>query len=409
MARPKKLPAGMRQRGTAYYCCFRRGGQVIQRKLSTDFDAAKVILNDLRARADKSDFGIVDNDHPWEELKREFLRWAKQAVRDAGAYERDLRYIEKFQRVQSCKSITQAYVVGYRDWRLSQARGSVAGLDWQKQKGKRVSPRTVNREVGTLVNMLNKAVEWGRIASNPLVGLKPLEAGEPRKQRRALSCEEVQAIMREAPNYLKPVFRLFSVAAIRREELSSLLFSDIDFERRSITIRASIAKSKKAREVLIDDETLGMLADLKAKAKDRQVMTGKGAVRRFSRDHVFVTTRNTSHGDHLLKAFYSVCKRAGIDGAEQGGSVDLHSLRVTSASLMLENGASPKAVQAILGHSTLALTMNVYAKATEKAKREAVAALPFVGRVSPPAGVVSLPNVARAHATNSRAPQAVTA
>lgn len=52
-------------------------------------------------------------------------------------------------------------------------------------------------------------------------------------------------------------------------------------------------------------------------------------------------------------------------------------LRVTFTTLTLENGAIPKAIQAMLGHSTLALTMGVYAKATEKAKRDAINVLPW--------------------------------
>jgi integrase len=109
----------------------------------------------------------------------------------------------------------------------------------------------------------------------------------------------------------------------------------------------------------------------------------------FSRDHVFVTRANTPLKNNLLARFYAICKRAGIDGAEPGGSVDIHSLRGTFTTLAIENGASPKAVQSILGHSTLALTMGTYAKATERAKRDAVSALPFA-KASTPAHIVSL-------------------
>jgi hypothetical protein len=37
-----------------------------------------------------------------------------------------------------------------------------------------VSARSVNREVGTVVNLLKKGVAWDRIGTNPLKGLKPL-------------------------------------------------------------------------------------------------------------------------------------------------------------------------------------------------------------------------------------------
>ena len=51
--------------------------------------------------------------------------------------------------------------------------------------------------------------------------------------------------------------------------------------------------------------------------------------------------------------------------------------------LAIDNGASPKAIQAILGHSTLAMTMGIYAKATDRGKREAVNSLPFATATAP--------------------------
>jgi hypothetical protein len=55
----------------------------------------------------------------------------------------------------------------------------------------------------------------------------------------------------------------------------------------------------------------------------------------------------------------------------------------------LDGGARPKAVQEILGHSTLDLTMRLYARATERAKREAVSALPFA-TVTQPSHVIAV-------------------
>jgi integrase len=140
---------------------------------------------------------------------------------------------------------------------------------------------------------------------------------------------------------------------------------------------------------------MAMLIELRGQAKARQPVTGHTPdittrqAAAFSRDHVFVTKANTPLKNNLLTRFYAICKRAGIEGAESGGSVDIHSLRGTFTTLAIENGASPKAVQSILGHSTLALTMGTYAKATERAKRDAVSALPFA-KASSPAHIVSI-------------------
>lgn len=415
MSRTRKLPPGLWKRGEFYYARFRHGGRLIRKKLSSDFDAAKDILTEMKARASRGDFGLTDNDYAWDDLKAEFLRWAKQAVRDPDQYERDLAHFEKYCRVRSVRQVTQAYVIGYREWRLTQTISQHRGRDAKDVGLKSVCPRTINREVATLRNMLNRGIAWGRIGSNPVAELKPLRHDSPRKQRRALTAEEVEAILASSPAYLRPVFRLYASSGIRRGELVSLLFSDVDFEGHCITIRASEAKSGKARSIPLDDEMLAMLAELRDQAGARQAVAAHSAgatakqAATFSRDHVFVTKANTPLKNNLLTRFYAICKRAGIDGAESGGSVDIHSLRGTFTTLAIENGASPKAVQSILGHSTLALTMGTYAKATERAKRDAVSALPFA-KASSPAHVLSLDKARTACSTpNPDSAQAVAA
>ncbi len=189
-------------------------------RLSTDFDTACTLLNELKARADRGDFGILDNDCPWSELRAEFLRWARQTLKGRGAkqYESDLARFESFMTVQSIRQISQAVALSYREWRLAQAvqvrrrEGRAAPL------ARKVTPRTVNREVGTLINMLNKGVEWGRIGSNPLAGLKPLRHDKPVKCRRSLSADEVLAAAQLQPGLSGArlaYVRLYRVAAGR--------------------------------------------------------------------------------------------------------------------------------------------------------------------------------------------------
>jgi integrase len=398
MARPRKLPAGMAKRGDTYYSAFRAGGRLVRKRLSSDFKAACEILNDLKARADRADFKLFDNDYSWTTLKAEYLKWKRQTSRNPDQCESDLGQFEKFCPIRSVRQIDSSYIVGFRDHRI----------------GEGVTPRTVNKQVGGLRAMLNWAVAGKRIGSNPIAGIKPLPHDNPTKQRRALTTEEARAIFDASPDHLRPIWRAFMCTGIRKDELVSLLFSDFDKEGRVLTIRAEVAKNHKAREVPLDDETFATIVRLRDAAKHRRPVEGwtpkatDQQAANFSKTHIFVTKANTPWRNNLLTRFYAVCKRAGIEDGKRGGSIDLHSLRVTFTTLSLENGASPKAVQAILGHSTLSLTMDVYAKATERAKREAVNALPFATS-SAPAHIVSVQNVPKVCASNPETLQVVSA
>ena len=367
MTRKRKLPPGIVKRGNVYHCQIQIHGRRVRKRLSTDLDAAKQMLNDIRARADRGDFGQLDNDVPWAELRAGFLRWARQAVRNPQDYERDLDKYEEFCQPVSAGEVTVDRVVAYRAWRLEQT----VGKNGQTRK---ISPRTVNREVTTLNNMLNKAVEWDRIGKNPIASIKPLRNDRPYKERRPLELWEVQALFDHSPEYLKPVWRTFMTTGMRKDELVSMLDDDIDFDRRRVTVRAHTAKSRKAREIPLDDVAFELLADLCDQAKRRQPVPGSTPSlteqqrRNFTRKHVFVTRANTPLRNNLLRAFYSICRRAGIEGGHRGGNVDIHSLRVTFTTMALSCGGNIKDVQEILGHSTPTITLAIYNKATDRGK-----------------------------------------
>jgi hypothetical protein len=55
--------------------------------------------------------------------------------------------------------------------------------------------------------------------------------------------------------------------------------------------------------------------------------------------------------------------------------VTLHGLRHSFTTTAIEDGIDPKTVSALLGHSTVRTTRNIYARATNPAKRDAIARL----------------------------------
>jgi integrase len=303
---------------------------------------------------------LLDNRYPWADLKKDFLAWAKQSVRCSREYAADLKAFEKFCHVRCVSIVTPRLVDQFREQRLAEG----------------VTARTINRQVGTIRNMLSKGVHRFKVlATNALADVKRLPEGDPTKVRRALTADEVEAVFKHSRPEMVPVWRLYATTGMRKMELVNLRFSDIDFGDKSITIRASVAKAKRSRRLLLDDAMLAMLADLHREAEKRP----EG----WDREHVFVNHEGRRHRHNLLRKFYGTCKRAGIADGKRNGAVDLHSLRVTFTTLSLEGGASPKAVQAILGHATLDMTMRVYAKATDRSMRDAINALPFAKATAP--------------------------
>jgi integrase len=304
-------------RGRVYHADFMKDGRRIRKRLSTDFSAASEMLNELRSRADRGGLELLDNRYPWEDLRKDFLAWAKQSVRRWQEYQSDLDAFEKFSHVRCVSMVTPKLVDQFRQHRLTEG----------------VTARTINRQVGTLRNMLSKGVRRFKVlASNALSDVKRLPEGDPTKVRRSLTADEVEAVFKHSRPEMVPVWRLYATTGMRKMELVSLLWSDIDFGDKSIIVRASVAKGKRSRRVLLDDAVLAMLVAL----RDQAELRPEG----WDREHVFVNQWGHPHHHNLLRKFYGTCKRAGIVDAKRNGSVDLHSLRVTFTTLSLEGGAS---------------------------------------------------------------------
>jgi site-specific recombinase XerD len=69
----------------------------------------------------------------------------------------------------------------------------------------------------------------------------------------------------------------------------------------------------------------------------------------------------------VTHALHRFLHRAGVP------PVRVHDLRHTAATLLLEEGTHPKVVQDLLGHSSIAVTLDLYSHVTPRIQREATA------------------------------------
>jgi integrase len=220
MPKKRKLPDGMvtRPGRRGYYADFRVGGRRIQKKLGTDFDAAKSILNELRARAEKADYNLMDNHYPLADLKRQYLAHCRQSLERSTVrcYEDWLDTILPAVGVIKVSQLSVASIVSSREQRLAKGR----------------SPRTVNAEVGALNTMLAWGIRPAKlIGSNPIAGITPLPHNQP-KAGRSLSDDEVPKLLEASPPHWRDIWYAFLVTGLRKSELAGLQFTNefLDWE-----------------------------------------------------------------------------------------------------------------------------------------------------------------------------------
>ncbi len=224
-----------------------------------------------------------------------------------------------------------------------------------------LAKKTVNNHFTVLRRMLVIAKKRGLIDSVPEV--EWLRA--PKPEFDFLTFEEAARLVEAADGEWKCMVLLAQRAGLRQGELLALRWEDVDLVAGRLLIRQSVTrgvvtepKSGKGREVPLSEDARKALK----------------AQRHLRGPLVFCTDDGRMLGKHECKhPIWRACKRAGLR------RIGWHVLRHTFASHLVMRGVSVKAVQELLGHATLDMTMR-YAHLSPNVPREAVKLLDLGGR-----------------------------
>lgn len=205
------------------------------------------------------------------------------------------------------------------------------------------SPKTVNNALSALRTALTHAEDWKLISAVPRV--KWLKV--PQQKFDFFTFEEVEALLPHAPPMVVVALR----TGMRLGELLALRWSDVSLERRQITVSRSVwwerggkpheagTKSGKVRTVPLTNDTADALGSIAAN-------------RLPGSTHVFTNPAGTqlSKGECKWPLWRAQCA-AGLR------TTGWHVLRHTFASHLVMHGVPLPSVQALMGHSTIHMTM----------------------------------------------------
>jgi integrase len=242
-----------------------------------------------------------------------------------------------------------------------------------KRKGE-LSARSVLHHHRVLRNAFQQAVRLQLIHRNPFDAVKPPKC-VPSKIAILDESEAAKLLQtaKESPIYVAVNIALLT--GLRRGEILALRWSDIDWQRRLISVRQAIVQTKdglkfKEPKTRTSKRTVSIGQTLIEVLKKHRTQQGRNRWK-FKDDYapfdlvVAEDDGNPIIPQRLSDRFRSLVIAAGVT------KVRLHDLRHSHASHALRAGIHPKVVSERLGHGGSAITLDLYSHVLEGMQEDA--------------------------------------
>lgn len=213
--------------------------------------------------------------------------------------------------------------------------------------GNQRSLATVNNHLRVLSKIFSLAVDADLIDSNPCLRIRKFKPNN--RRLRVLSDEEEVKLLTalEGNDLTRSIVIVALNTGLRRGEIFSLKWSDVDFQRGRLIIRKT--KASKERFVPMNATVRELLQSLP----------------RLLSDYVFPSPKTVGRLTDIKKGFRGAVAAAGID------NLRFHDLRHTFATRLADAGTDAYTLMEIMGHADLKTTM-IYVHASGEAGRRAV-------------------------------------
>ena len=239
-----------------------------------------------------------------------------------------------------------------------------------------LSPRTVHHMHRVLRQGLALAVKWRILARNPADDVDPPKV--ERTKMRALDADETAALLAHfRPTRMFVPVILGVLCGLRRGEITALRWRAVDFatghlaivesmEQTKAGIRIKETKSGKSRRVTLPALALEELRRHRARQAEELLRLG---VRLSDDDHVFAQADGQRvQPNSLTHEFVRI-----LALSKKLPRIRFHDLRHSHATQMLANGVHPKIAQERLGHSSIAITLDLYSHVLPGMQEDAAA------------------------------------
>lgn len=339
-------------------------GKVIKRRVNTEEEAEELLIelrrqHQRRLNLNERNVTLAD----WLQY------WLDEIVEP----------YRKHKTTDSYRQICRLYITPYLGRKRLDQLTTVDIQIFLNQLCKEVSESTAHNAYLRLQTALAVAVRQKRLPDNPARDVE-----KPRVTRRTIKPLRIEQCIKLLDTVkghrLAPFYETALLTGMRQGELLGLRWNDIDFDNHTIHIRNQVQyvngqivqttpKTKRGDRIIpLDDDHAEVLKRHWQYQQDERHFLGTAW-----KEHGFVFASEVGtplHPRNVTRHFKALLKRADLP------DIRFHDLRHTAVSLMLKGkNKSYKEISEIVGHSSIAVTMDIYGHIDKEDKARVLSAL----------------------------------
>jgi integrase len=231
---------------------------------------------------------------------------------------------------------------------------------YREMQDRGLSARTVQYTHAVLHRALKQARRWGMVDRNVSEDVDPPQL--KREEIQPLDPEQTRRLLQASKgDRLHALYVVAVTAGLRPGEMLALRWSDVDLAAGTLRINRALSggefaatKTPRSRRKIELSKTARAALRRHRKRQLEEQMQQAG----LWKDHglIFPSSVGTplSHRN-VVRSFKALLKRAGLPVGTR-----LYDLRHTCATLLLNGNVHPKYVQELLGHASIAQTLDTY-------------------------------------------------
>ncbi|MFA5033792.1 MAG: tyrosine-type recombinase/integrase [bacterium] len=314
-----------------------KDGARVRQKVGTSKKKAEEVLREIKLERLKKELGVTPEIKEQEEKERVTLEKFSQDYMKYSETNKTPMY-SKLEKSVLSKKIIPFFKNKYLD-----DINPKEIEDYKASRAKQVTNASVNRELACFKHLYTMAIKWGYAKDNPVKKVDMMK--EPPGRLRYLTISEINKLIDNCAEHLKPIVIIALNTGMRRGEILKLKWGDIDFSNNRIIVQNS--KNNEKRVIPMNKIIYETLKD---NYKD------------------YSLNKRLFDINDCKKSFKTALRKTGIDDFR------FHDLRHTFASHLAMKGANIKTIQTLLGHKDINMTLR-YAHLGESYLEKAVESL----------------------------------